>query len=131
MLTINKVFTFLSTLLVWVGIGNTALEAFKTNEQSRLTNECPTIFYSWPRQTEGKGKAFFEWKSINLSYVMNYLFILHVGLILTTIKVFIILFLVRTGNILAISKISKLCFQLSVHVYSLLIHLSPFFLLGG
>ena len=58
--------------------------------------------YSVPGQTEGKRKAFFEWKSVNLSYVMNY-----VGLMLTIIKVFIILFLVRIGNILAIFKINQ------------------------
>ena len=85
------------------------------------------LFLAW----QEKRKAFFEWKSINLSYVMNYPFILHVGLMLTIIKVFIILFFARTGNILAIFNISKLCFQLSVQVYSLLIFLPlPFFLLG-
>ena len=48
-----------------------------------------------------QNKALLEWK-----YPMNYL--LHVGIMLTIIKVFIILFLlVRIGNILAISKINQ------------------------
>ena len=59
-----------------------------------------------------------EWKSINISSKH----VLHVGVMLTIIKVFIILFLlVRIRNILAIFKgNSKLSFQMSVQVYSLL-----------
>ena len=46
-------------------------------------------------------KALLEW-----NYPMNYL--LHVGIMLTIIKVLIILFLlVRLGNILTISKINQ------------------------
>ena len=58
------------------------------------------------------------WKSINISSKH----VLHVGVMLTIIKVFIILFLlVRIRNILAIFKTnSKLSFQMSVQVYSLL-----------
>ena len=48
--------------------------------------------YSVPGQTEGKNKAFFEWESIDLSYELTCVNLLHVGLILTIIKVFIILF---------------------------------------
>ena len=60
--------------------------------------------YSVPGQTEGKRKIFFEWKSIDLSYELSF----HVGLMLTIIKVFIILFLlVSTGNILVIFKINQ------------------------
>ena len=56
--------------------------------------------YSVPGQTEGKKEGLFRMEKHTL---MNYL--LHVGLTLTVMKVFIILFLlVRTENILAIFK---------------------------
>ena len=52
---------------------------------------------------KGKGRPFWKGKAYN--YPMIYL--LHVGVMLTIIKVFIILFpLVRIGSILAISKIN-------------------------
>ena len=71
--------------------------------------------YSVPGQTEEKRKTFLEWKGID--YPLKYL--LHAGVMLTIIKVFIILFLlVRIGNILAIFK--TFSFQLSVQVYSFL-----------
>ena len=60
------------------------------------------------------------WNGKAYNYPMNYL--LHGGLMLTIIKVFIILFLlVRIRKIWQFSKkISKLRFQLSFQVYSLL-----------
>ena len=76
--------------------------------------------HSVPGQTVSRRKAFLEWKSIAMAkHPVNYL--LHVGVMLTIAKVFIILFLfVRIGNILATFEInSMLCFQLSVQVYSL------------
>ena len=55
--------------------------------------------YSVPGQTKGRRNAFLVWKSIDLSYL------LHLVVILTIIKVFIILFLlVRIGNILSQNK---------------------------
>ena len=61
--------------------------------------------YPVPGQTEGRSKAFLEWKSIDVS--INYL--LHVGVMLTIIKVVINLFLLaRIGNILAISKMNEI-----------------------
>ena len=64
-----------------------------------------TQIYSIPSQTEGRRKAFLEWKSVNFD--LNYL--LHVGVItLTIIKAFIVLFLlVRIGNIQAIFKTNQ------------------------
>ena len=63
--------------------------------------------YSVPGQAKGKRKTSFEWKSIDLSYDLSCL--LHVGLMLTIIKVFIILLLlVRIVNILAFFKINQL-----------------------
>ena len=60
--------------------------------------------YSVPVQTEGRRKAFLKWKSID--YRINYL--LHVGVMLTIIKLFIILFLLmEIENILAIFKINQ------------------------
>ena len=57
--------------------------------------------YSVPGQTEGKRKAFLEWKSIDLSYY----YLLRKGVMLIIIKVFIILLLtVGIGNIHAIFK---------------------------
>ena len=59
--------------------------------------------YSVPSQTEGRSKAFLEWKSIDLSRELS----LACGLMLT-IKLFINLFLlVRIGNILAIFKMNQ------------------------
>ena len=46
--------------------------------------------YSVPGQTEGRKKTFLEWKSIDLSHE---LYPLHVGVMLTIIKVFFTLFL--------------------------------------
>ena len=63
--------------------------------------------YSVPGQTVSRRKAFLEWKSIAMAkHPVNYL--LHVGVMLTIAKVFIILFLfVRIGNILATFKINQ------------------------
>ena len=59
---------------------------------------------SVPSQTEGIRKTFFEWASIY--YPLNYL--LHVDVMLTVIKVFIILvLLVGIGNALAIFKANQ------------------------
>ena len=67
---------------------------------------------------EGERRPFRSGKGY--TYLLNNL--LHVGLMLTIIKVFIIIFLLlEIGNILAIFKTNyKLSFQLSVQVYSLL-----------
>ena len=63
--------------------------------------------YFVPGQTEGRRKAFLEWKSIYLSYKLS----LHMRVMLTVIKVFIILFLlVEIGITLAIFKIKKSLF---------------------
>ena len=63
--------------------------------------------YFVPGQTEGRRKAFLEWKSIYLSYKLS----LHMRVMLTVIKVFIILFLlVGIGITLAIFKIKKSLF---------------------
>ena len=60
--------------------------------------------YSVPDQTEGRTKAFLEWKSIDLSYNLS----LTCGVILTIINVFITLFLlVGIQNILAIFKVNQ------------------------
>ena len=57
--------------------------------------------HSVPSQTEGRRKALLKWKS--LTYPLKYL--LHVGEMLTIIKVFIILFLlVRIENTLEMFK---------------------------
>ena len=56
--------------------------------------------YFVPGKIKGRSKIFLEWKSIDLSYNL-----LHVGVTLTIIKVFITLFLlVGIGNVLAIFK---------------------------
>ena len=49
-------------------IGN-ALLAFK--QINKLFLQISTQVYSVPGQTEGKRKAFFEWKSIGLSYELS------------------------------------------------------------
>ena len=60
--------------------------------------------YSVSGQTEARTEAFLEWKRNDLSYELS----LTVGIMLTVIKVFIMLFLpVRIGNILAIFKINQ------------------------
>ena len=73
--------------------------------------------YSVPGQTERRRKDFLEWKGLDLSSKLS---LTCVGNVI--IKVFIILFLlVGIANILEIFKIvSKLSFQLSFQVYSLL-----------
>ena len=59
--------------------------------------------YYVPGETELRKKAFLGWKSIDLSNNL-----LHVGVMLTIIRVFIILFPpVRIENILAIFKINQ------------------------
>ena len=60
--------------------------------------------YSVPGQTEGRSKAFLEWKSIDLSHELS----LTRGVMLIVIKVFITSFLlVRIGDILAIFEINQ------------------------
>ena len=60
--------------------------------------------YSVPGQTEGRSKAFLEWKSIDLFHELSR----TRGAMLIVIKVFITLFLlVKIGNILAIFKINQ------------------------
>ena len=64
-----------------------------------------TQVHSTPGQTEGRKKAFLDGKA--QTYPMKYI-LHHVGVMLTIIKVFLILFLlVRIGNILAIFKINQ------------------------
>ena len=59
--------------------------------------------YSVPGQIHSRWKDFLEWKSIDLSYEL-----LHVGLMLAIMKVFIMSFLlVRIGNILETFKINQ------------------------
>ena len=59
-------FTILcSVYSAFVGIGNT-LVAFKPNQQVLLSNECSSIFYSWPNWRE-KGSYFGVEKPIELS----------------------------------------------------------------
>ena len=104
MLTIRKVFIFLSTLPVWkYGI------PWQLSKQiSNLFFQISDQVYSVPGQTEGRRKAFLEWKSTVLSNKMN--FLLHLGVMLTIIyiKVFINLFLlVGTEKILVIFKINQ------------------------
>ena len=50
MLTISK-FSTSSLYFAFVRIGNT-LVTFKTNQEALLSNECPTIFCSWPNWKE-------------------------------------------------------------------------------
>ena len=65
--------------------------------------------YSVPGQTEGRRRLFLGCKRIHLSYDL-----LHVGVMLTIIKVFIILsLLIRIENILAIFKINQLALLLN------------------
>ena len=58
MLTVIKVFTFLSTLPVW---------EYPSSFQSKFF-QISTQVYSVPGQTERRRKAFLEWKSVDLSY---------------------------------------------------------------
>ena len=61
--------------------------------------------YSVPGQSEGR-KGGSSWNGKAKTYPINHL--LHVGVMLTIIKVFIILFLlVKIGSILAIFKINQ------------------------
>ena len=92
-----------------VGIGNT-LVAFKTKREVLLSIECPS---------EVRGKILLKWTSINLSSKLSL-----TQVMLTIIKKFIILFLLclqKQGTPWQFSKqISKLSFQLSVQICSLL-----------
>ena len=73
---------------------------------------------SVPGQTEGRGKAFLEWKSIDLSYKLLHL--LQLWVMLTIIKVFINLFLpVRIGNNLAIFKMNQLSMSSAILCYKM------------
>ena len=82
-----------------------------SKQQALLSNEC---------SSKVRGKAFLKWKSIDLSSKH----LLHVRAMLTVIKVFTILFLFclwEQGTPWQFSKqISKLSFQLSFQIYSLL-----------
>ena len=64
--------------------------------------------YSVPGQTEGRTKSFFGPEKHRLIPYISLNFLLHVGVMLAIIKVFINLFLlVRIGNILAIFKMNQ------------------------
>ena len=68
MLTVKNVFTFLSTLPVW------ELEcpgSFQNKLVNKLFLHMSAQVYSIPCQAEGKRKAFFEWKSIDLYYELS------------------------------------------------------------
>ena len=97
MLTISKMFKFLSTLLSLHG---------DREYPGSFQNKLVSYSFEWvPKNILflAKLKGFLEWKSINL---INYL--LREIVMLIIIKVFIILFLlVRTGNILAIFIINQ------------------------
>ena len=92
-------FTFLATLAVE---NREYLGSFQ-KKISKIFFQMSAQVYSVPAQTEGRRKAFLEWKSIDSSYELS----VTCGIMLTIIKVFIILFLlVRIGNILATFKIN-------------------------
>ena len=97
MLTISKMFKFLSTLLSLHG---------DREYPGSFQNKLVTYSFEWvPKYILflAKLKGFLEWKSINL---INYL--LREIVMLIIIKVFVILFLlVRTGSILAIFIINQ------------------------
>ena len=59
MLTISKVFTFLSVYSLYL------------KQISKLFSQMSAQVYSIPRETEGIKKAFLEWKSIELSYELS------------------------------------------------------------
>ena len=101
MLTINKVFTFPFTLPVReYGIPS---GSFQKKLVSSSYKWVPKYILFLPNWRE-KGRLFLNGKAY--TYPMNDL--LHVGLMLTIIKVFIILFLlVRIGIILEIFKINQ------------------------
>ena len=99
MLTISKVFKFLSSLPVWEYLISWQL----SKQISKLFFQLSATVYPVPGQTEGRQKAFLDWKDTDLSS-----YFLHVGLLLTIIKVFIILFLlVGIGSILVIFKTNQ------------------------
>ena len=53
MLTISKVFTILCLLRLCCGIESIIpWVAFKTNQYALLSNECPSVFCSWPNVRE-------------------------------------------------------------------------------
>ena len=89
--------------------------AFKANWLVILSNECPTIFCSWPNRREKQDNFWMGKHRLILS--LNYL--LLVGVMLTIKKTFIILWEYRTPW-QCFKQITSLSFQLSVQVYYLL-----------
>ena len=74
--------------------------------------------YSVPGQTEGRRKAFLEWTSIDLSSKLS---LTCGGNVIKVLIIIFLLFLWEKETTCQFSKqISKLSFQLSVQVYSLL-----------
>ena len=87
----HKMFKFLSTLPVW----EQEIPWQLSKQTSKLFFQMSAQVYSVPSQTEGEGRPF--WNRETQTYPLNYL--LHVGVMLTIIKLLIILLLlVRTGN---------------------------------
>ena len=115
MLTIRKVFTILC--LLYLCRNREYPSSFKNKSVGSSFKRVPKYILFLTKLKEERS----FWSGQAQIYPLNYL--LHVGVMLTIIKVFIILFLLlRIGTILAIFRINqlKICFQLSVKVFSLL-----------
>ena len=116
MLTISKVFTILCLLCL---CGNREYPGSFQNKSVSSSFKCVLKYILFVVKLKGERRPF--WNGQAQIYPLNYL--LHVGMVLTIIKVFIILFLLclwEQGTLWQVSKqISKLSFQLSVQVYSL------------
>ena len=119
MLAISKVFIIFSLLCLCWGKGIPSPSGFQNKSVSlscRYASKQIQLMY----QLKGKGRSF--WIGQTQIYLLNYL--LHLGVMLTIKKVFIILFLLclwLQGRVRQFSKqMNKLSFQLSVHVCFLL-----------
>ena len=97
MITITKVFTLLSTLPVW----EQRIPWQLSKQTGKLFFQTSAKYILFLTKLKGDGRLF--WNGKAYTFPMNHL--LHVGVMLTFIKVFIILFLlVRIGNTLSQNK---------------------------
>ena len=115
MLTISKVFTILCLLCL---CGNREYPGSFQNKLVSSSFKWVPKYILFLAKLKGEGRPF--WSGQAYIYPLNYL--LHVGVMLNIIKVFIILFLLCLWEYGTrfLKQISKLSFQMSVQVYSLL-----------
>ena len=115
MLAISKVLTIFCLLCL---CANREYPGSFQNKQVSSSFKCVSKYILFLTKLKGEGRPF--WSGQAYIYPLNYL--LHVGVMLNIIKVFIILFLLCLWEYGTrfLKQISKLSFQMSVQVYSFL-----------